>query len=162
MQVISFLQLSNSKVTVLLSSQSTPGPKVVEPFPFACCNMLWFISASYEKQGMEGWFGVSPQLQGAALKAHEAVWWLTPNECDGQCAPEKQNCFSLAASMTILPIQVQNNCETNLKIAWFLSWHGYIFNFLNTHMKQRIDFIVKNRYFQTSNNFRTFEAERCI
>lgn len=44
----------------------------------------------------------------------------------------------------------------------FLSLQGCIFNFLNTHTKERITFIVKKHYFQLPNNFRTFEGEMCI
>lgn len=109
----------------LLSSQFTPGPKGVGLFPSACCNMLWFIPASYERQGMEGCFVSSPQHQGAAPKADKGVWWSAPNECDGQRPPEKRNCFSLL-------LQVWPYYQLKL---WDYFKHSIIFKFTRPYFQ---------------------------
>lgn len=123
--------------------------------------MLWFKPASYEKQDTEGWFWVSPQQQGAAPKANEALWWSAPNEL--WCPPKKQICISV-----LLPVWPY--FQFKHKITWDYFKNSMIFKFTrlrfqfskHTHKKERINFIGKKYYFQPSNNFSTFEAEICI
>lgn len=104
----------------LLPSQSMPEPKGVELFPFACCNMLWFIPASYQKQGMEGAYG-------AHLSIRELLQRHT-RQCDGQCPPEKKNCFSLL-------LQVWSDYQLKHKITWDYFKNSMVFKFTRLHLK---------------------------
>lgn len=170
-QIVQWLWLLSNPWT---RANSHLGPNGVRLFPFACCNMLQHMPASYENWATKGWFvywsqpglpwGYMPRLSARELLQRHIIQ-TAPNRCDGQYSTNKQNykVLLLSCCMIVLPVQAVNNNEIDIKIGWFLSLQGHIFKFLYTTKTTRKNlFYSENNYFQSSKNFRPSEAEMCI